>query len=254
MIRFLGALTGALSSALIISAVIAQDLKNVAPGTKLNGVVSLGTKQIPLPVGEWEIVFAKRDKLWNYAGVPMESGNLFLVQKADGKHRAYIFARTNFQNGGNGWYRRRFCDRNNVHHNGSDSFYDKDNADCWILGHFVVASRRAGAPFFRNAKEYIRKNVGTSTVIMNWYWRNDPSDYLMVSHYANPAAYGFPALAERRWMDSEWHPAAVGEAPRHQKFIEAAKAFGAKYRDALGAGFRNRFGTGDSGLEFVVSR
>ena len=119
---------------------------------------------------------------------------------------------------------------------------------------FVVATRRAGAPFFRKAKEYIRKNVGTSTVVMNWYWRNDSSDYLMVSHYANPAAYGFPVLAERRWIDSEWHPDAVGEVPRHQTFIDAAKAFGAKYRDALGAGFRNRLGKGDSGLDLVLAR
>ena len=251
MARFLGFLSGALSIALTLAAVHAQDLLGAAPGTKVKGVATLGTKQIPLPAGEWEIVFAESDTLWNYSGVPMESENLFLVQKVGGKDRAYIFARTNLQVGGNGWYRRRGCDRNNVHHNESDSNYNIDDADCWILGHLLLTRAPARAAFFKRPRAHIRQNVGTSTMVLNWYWKNDASDYLWVGHYVNPTAYGFPVLRERRWIDSEWHPEAVSDAPRRRKFIETMKTFGARYREAVRAGFRNKLGAGDPALELV---
>ena len=196
MARFLGFLSGSLSIALTIAAVHAQDLLNAAPGTKVKGVATLGTKQIPLPAGEWEIVFAESDTLWNYSGIPIESGNLFLVQQVGGKDRAYIFARTNLQVGGNGWYRRRGCDRNNVHHNESDSNYNINDADCWILGHLLLTRVPARAAFFKRPRAHIRQNVGTSTMVLNWYWKNDASDYLWVGHYVNPTAYGFSVLKD----------------------------------------------------------
>ena len=90
-------------------------------------------------------------------------------------------------------------------------------------------------------------------MVLNWYWKNDASDYLWVGHYVNPTAYGFPVLRERRWIDSEWHPEAVSDAPRHRKFIETMKTFGARYRDAdaVRAGFRNKLGEGDPAPELV---
>ena len=239
--------------ALTVSTPEAQDLTKAAPGTKVTGVAMLGDKQIPLPEGEWELVFAETDKLWTVGGIPISSANAFLVRNTDGTAKGYILARTNVEDASTGWRRPRLCDRDNVLHNDSDSNYNKEDADCWIINHIPFGRRKARWDFFDKVRKYVRDTAGTSMLIVNWYWRNDASDYLRIAHYANPAAYGFARERPRRWAESDWHSDMIDESPRRKKFVEDAKAFGASYRDAVRSGFRNRLGNGVAGVRFEFS-
>ncbi len=253
MARFHVFLGGVALVAATFSAPQAQNILDASPGTKVKGVVTVGNKQLPLPEGEWELVFAETNRQGSYAGLPMARANAALVQNAGGTAKAYLVVWTNVDVGGKGWRRPALCDRDNVLHNDSDSNYNRDAADCWIINHSPFGRRKARRAFFDKVRKYVLKTAGTSTLILNWYWRNDASDYFRVAYYANPAAYGFPRERFQRWPESDWHAEVIDESPRRKKFVEAAKAFGARYREAFRAGFRNRLGGGVSGLKFEFS-
>ena len=253
MTRFHASIGAAALVALIVSSPQAQDLMDVSPGTKVKGVATLENTQIPLPEGEWELVLAETDRLWQSRTGPIGSANAFLVQSGGGAPKGYIVVRTNIDLVSRGWNRRRFCDRDDFLHNDSDRNYNRDDADCWIVNHAPFGRRKWRSPFLDKVRQYVRDTAGTSTLIVNLYWRNDASGFLWAAHYANPAAYGFPRERFQKWVENDWHVEAIEDSPRRKRFVEAAKAFGSKYREAVGAGFRNRLGAGVPGLKLEFS-
>ena len=224
----------------------AGDLMSLSPGTKIEHVASIGNKQVPLPEGKWEVVLSEADRRG-----AVKAGNVFLVRKANGRLVGHLFVRTNLEAGsGNGRKRPHWCDRSNVHHNGSDNYYNKDDADCWMLIHRIFTNKVLRVDFYNKTKDYLRKHEATSTLVGSMYWRNDSFDYMLVSYFVDPTAFGFPSERGKRWTESKWHATAVGEGSPRRGFIDAVKAFGGKYREAVRNGFRNRLGAGVSGLKF----
>lgn len=227
----------------------ANALMNMALGAKVEGVATMGNKQVPLPDGVWELVYAATNRPFS-----VDIGNALLVRKANGKGVGFILVRANLQPGaGRGWNRPRYCSRNDVHHNGSDSNYNREDANCWIVSYFV-AQNRLRFETLRKLRDQVRQHAGTSTLVNTWSWINDYSDFLSVTYYVNPTAYGLPADRDRRWVDSNWHVEAVAGGSDRRRFIDAVKAFGDKYRDAVRKGFRNRLGGELSGLKFSFDR
>ena len=219
------------------SAAVAQDLLDLGAGTEIKGVARIGNVQVPLPGGKWEIVMSGTDRLGD-----VKSGNVFLVQKADERIVGYLFVRTNLEGttGGWGWKRPGWCQRNNVHHNGSDSYYDQNNADCWIVNHRVVGTRKSRLEIQNRIRRWMRERYATATMVGNRYWRNDSTDYLLILHFVDPANHGFPPERGRSWNRSYWHASAIRDGSSRQKLIDAIKSFGERYREAVHNGFRNR--------------
>ena len=243
--RIAASLGAALALAATASASEARDLLSLGAGTEIEGVARIGDRQVPLPAGKWELVLAETDRRGS-----VKSGTAFLVQKVDGNLAGYLFVRTSLEHGGgSGWKRPRWCDRDNVHHNGSDSYYNIQDTDCWILNHRIVSNKVLRWDFLNRMKAYLRKHGAASTVIGNRYRRNDAYDFLSVAHFLNPAAYGFPPERGTRWVESKWHRNAVDGTPR-RGFVDAVKAFGEKYREAVRQGFRGRLNSGAPSLKF----
>ena len=223
----------------------ARDLMSLEPGTEIEKSANIGNKQLPLPDGRWELVMSEADRRG-----AAKAGNAFLVRKAKDRIAAHLFVRTTLETGsGNGWKRPGWCGRSNVHHNGSDKYYNKDDADCWILIHRVFTNKQLRVGFYNRVKDYLRKHEATSTLVGNMFWRNDSHDYMLVSHFLDPAAHGFASERGTRWVESQWHRNAVDGTPR-RAFVDAVKAFGKTYREAVRNGFRNRLGAGASNLKF----
>lgn len=227
----------------------ARDLMSLEPGTEIEKSANIGDKQLPLPDGRWELVMSEADRRG-----AAKAGNAFLVRKAKDGIAAYLFVRTTLETGsGNGWKRPGWCGRSNTHHNDSDNYYNKDDADCWILIHRVFTNKQLRVAFYNRMKDYLRKHEATSTLIGNMFWRNDSHDYMLVSHFLDPAAFGFPPERGKRWVESQWHRNAVDGSPR-RGFVDEVKAFGAKYREAVRNGFRNRLDAGATGLKLDFQR
>ena len=223
----------------------ARDLMSLEPGTEIEKSANIGNKQLPLPDGRWELVMSEADRRG-----AAKAGNAFLVRKAKDRIAAYLFVRTTLETGsGNGWKRPGWCDRSNVHHNGSDNYYNKDDADCWILIQRVFTNKQLRVGFYNRMKDYLRKHEATSTLVGNMFWRNDSHDYMLVSHFLDPVAHGFTPERGKRWVESQWHVNAVDGTPR-RGFVDAVKAFGETYREAVRQGFRGRLNSGAPGLKF----
>ena len=233
-----------------ISTAHAGDLMSLEPGTELEKVANIGGKQLPLPDGKWELVMSEADRRG-----AAKAGTAFLVQKANGRIAGHLLVRTTLETGsGNGWKRPGWCDRSNVHHNGSDNYYNKNDALCWMLVQRVSTNKVYRVDFYNRMGDYLRKHDAMSTLVGNRYWRNDAFDYMLVSHFVDPAAYGFPAELGKSWRQSMWHVNAVGEDTPHRRFVDALKAFGGKYREAVREGFSNKLGAGASNLRFDFQR
>ena len=246
-----GGIAAALLAPLTLAAVAtsshARDLMSLEPGAEIENVAPIGDKQLPLPAGRWELVMAETDRRG-----AVKAGNAFLARKEHGRLVAYLFVRTKLEaGGGTGWKRPRWCDRGNVHHNGSDKFHNKEDADCWMLIQRVFTNKMLRVGFYNRMKDYLRENGATSTLVGNMYWRNDSYGYMLVANFLDPAVFGFPEERGERWVESQWHVNAVGDGTPRRKFVDAVKAFGDKYRDAVRTGFRNRLGAGPPGLTFT---
>ena len=219
-----------------IPATRAQDLLTMGVGTTVEGAARFGNKLVPLPAGKWELVLSDTDHRGS-----QKAGNAFLIQKANGGLSAFLYVRTNLEpESGYGWKRPAWCQRNNVHHNGSDSNYNKADASYWIVNHRVHTNKISRFDFLNRMKAYARENGFTASVVGNRYWLNDATDYIAVYHFMNPAGYGFPAEHRRAWVRSAWHPNAVREGTPRHGFVAAVQAFGEKYRAVLRDGLRNR--------------
>ena len=237
--RIAAALAVPLALAAFATSPHARDLMSLEPGAEIETVASIGDKQLPLPEGRWELVMAETDRRG-----AAKAGNAFLARKEHGRLVAYLFVRTNLEaGGGRGWKRPGWCDRGNVHHNGSDKFHNKEDADCWMLIQRVFTNKVLRVGFYNRMKDYLRENGATSTLVGNMYWRNDSYGYMLVANFFDPAAFGFPEERGKRWVESQWHKNAVDGTTR-RAFVDAVKAFGDKYREAVRTGFRNRLGAG----------
>ena len=228
----------------------AQDLMSLGTGAEIENVARIGNKQLPLPEGKWELVLSEADRRGS-----VQSGTAFLVRKANERIVGYLFVRTNLEIGGGiGWKRPRWCQRNNVHHNGSDKYYNKEDADCWIVNHRTYTNKVLRVEFYNRMKTYLRDHGATSTVVGHRYWRNDSTDYMLVSLFIDPVAFGFPPERGKRWVESQWHVNAVGDGTPRRGFVDAMKAFGNKYREAVRRGFRSRLDAGAPDLKFAFER
>ena len=247
---FAAALGVPLAMAAAVSTSHAQDLMSLEPGTEIENVARIGNKQLPLPGGKWEVVLSEADRRG-----AAKAGTVFLVRKANGRIVGALGIRTNLEAGGGiGWKRPRWCDRSNVHHNGSDNYYNKDDADCWMLIQRVFTNQVLRVDFYNRVKDYLRKHGATSTLVGNLYWRNDSFDYMRVSHFLDPVAFGFPPERGKRWVESKWHVSALGDGSPRRRFVDAIKAYGEKFRDAVRYGFRNRLDSGAPDLKFVFEQ
>ncbi len=185
-------LVGVLAVFMTVSTLHAENLVDMAPGTKLSGFVKFGKKQIALPVGgEWEVAFAETDTRSRTGTGQLKSGNAFLVQKTeDGKVLAFLVARTSLDHGGCGWRQpKSACNRKDVHHDDSNA-YNARQGDCWSVTHYFL--RPSKSSWWNKVFKYTKDTAGTVHYIGNSYWRNDVGHYLRLAYYVNPLAYGFP--------------------------------------------------------------
>jgi len=253
MTRCLTVLLGAaLATSLSISTLRAGDLIKMSPGTKVSGFATLGKKQLPLPAGEWEMVFAETDTWWS-SGRTVTSykhGQVLLAQKSeDGTVLGLLYARTSFDHRGRGWKPSKLdCNRKDVHHDDSDS---KVNAfDCWQVNHFVHPPDKHR--WWSKVHSYMKETVGATTFVGNAYYKSGSGHYLRLRHSINPDAYGFRPLTEDSWNTSIWNKKSIGfMKAEYTLFVDAVKEFGEKYREAFRAGFQNDLKVDVPAVEFV---
>lgn len=220
----------------------AADLTTMAPGSLHTNVVSIGKKQIPLPTGRWELKFSST--LPETGARPQDSTQsitIILVQQSGTQYTGATVIRTNDRPAdGQGWPRpTAICDRKNVHFNVSDKTYDRTNADCWQVNHFVNTYTAAKNPVYNRLKRWARRTTPTNAFLALQYVVNDGYEILRVAYIINPTAFGFPAYGDKEWTASQWHRNFIGGHAESEKAIELLRNTGEKIHTLIRRGFRN---------------
>jgi hypothetical protein len=237
------------------SAAHAADLTSFPAGSVHENVVSIGKKQIPLPVGQWALKFSSAlpefsDPIPNEA----EGISIFLVQREGKKYLRGVLITTNARPGNsNGWVRNRVvCDRKNVHFNRSDRNYNATDADCWQVNHLVNIYKLTRNPIYNRMKRWARRNAGSRSFLALQYVLNDAHDILRVSYIVNPTAFGFPAFDDKEWSASQWHRNFIGGDKESETAIQLLRETGEKLHTLVRKGFRNELGAYRSEIQLQL--
>lgn len=206
-------------------------------------VLTIGQKQIPLPPGAWEVILYDAKLAFTTKGSPIgKIANLILARRQNGIVTMAINVRTNLEQiSASGWVRNRsVCDRKNVHFNESDRNYNTEESECWQVNHLVNVHRYTDSNVLRQQfSSYQRTEFGTTTAVGPEFWLNDKYDMLFLRYYLLPVRHGYEASTDAKWKTSEWHPEAIVEDAEKQRFVAAAKAYGAALYPLVEKGFRN---------------
>lgn len=248
----LGLLGLALSVGPLPSKAMASEITEMAPGTKVTDMVTMGRNDIPLPEGEWELIATRAKR----SGSSGKIGDAYLVQESgeSGVRAVYIWANVEVSGCG-GWKRvKAVCDRKNVHFNVSDRNYDNRNIDCWNLNHVIVNPYlETKNPFWKEVNKYRQDNANyAGTHIVNHYMMSSRCNFVNVRYYSLPERFGFPPSRGMVWKNSDWAPGIAATDPERVRFIAAAKAFGEKPHSTVRKAFDGELDgwTSDLALEF----
>ena len=248
----LGLLGLALSAGPLPSKAIASEITEMAPGTKVTDMVTMGRNDIPLPKGEWELVATRAKR----SGSSGKIGDAYLVQESGESGVRDIYIRANVEvSGCGGWDRvKAVCDRKNVHFNVSDRNYDSSNIDCWSLNHLVTNPYfETKNPFWKEVNKYRQESLGhVATYIVNHYMMSSRCNFINVRYGSLPEKFGFPPSRNLVWKNSDWAPGIAATDPERVRFIAAAKAFGEKLHNTVRKAFDGELDgwTSDLTLEF----
>ena len=248
----LGLLGLALSVGPLPSKAIASEITEMAPGTKVADVVTMGRNDIPLPKGEWELVATKAKR----SGSLGKIGDAYLVQESgeSGVHAIYIRANVEVSNC-IGWQRpKAACDRKDVHFNVSDRNYNSRDIDCWTLNHVVTDPyKETKNPFRKEVNKYRQDTLGrVATYIINHYMMSSQCNFVNVRYGTLPEKFGFPPSRDKDWKSSDWAPRAVRADPERAGLIAAVKVFGEQLHSTVRKAFNGELDdwTSDLALEF----
>ena len=248
----LGLLGLALSVGPLPSEAMASEITEMAPGTKVTDMVTMGRNDIPLPKGEWELVATRAKR----SGSLGKIGDAYLVQESgeSGVHAIYIRANVEVSNCV-GWRRSKTaCDRKDAHFNVSDRNYNSRDIDCWTLDHAIADPyKETKNPFRKEVNKYRQDNLGrVATYIINHYMMSSRCNFVNVRYGSLPEKFGFPPSQEKDWKSSDWASATIQSDPKRVRFIAAAKAFGEKLHSTVRKAFDGELDgwTSDLALEF----
>ncbi|MCP3930460.1 MAG: hypothetical protein GY705_15315 [Bacteroidetes bacterium] len=215
---------------------ITPDLELSNPVEKVyRGEVSLGTKNIPLPEGEWKVIAS---------GEINDFFKIYLLKEHENKKFSYIriTVDTPMLHRDSGYAPSEYFNRDNLHHKVVNSNQDGEVQDAWAINHTLVHfNPEPHKPIMNKAAEYIRSNgyIISSPMIKvshRMTGAHNKRRYLVVSYFYNPEAYGIAPVEHTTWKYSDWHMMRVNHFPEKVEFIEMMKVEGAKMHERIKQG------------------
>ncbi|MCP3933558.1 MAG: hypothetical protein GY705_31205 [Bacteroidetes bacterium] len=204
-------------------------------GTVHKGEITLGTKNIPLPEGEWKVIAC---------GESNDFFKIILLKEHEKKKFSFIHITvdTPVLSRDFGYVPNENYKRDNLHHKVVKSNQRGEAQDAWGICHVLVHfSPEPKYPIMNKAAEYIRSNgyIISSPMIQvshTMTGRYNKRRYLKVSYFYNPEAYGIAPVENTEWEYSDWHMMRVDHFPEKVVFIERMKVEGTKMHERIKQG------------------
>jgi hypothetical protein len=219
----------------------AQNVLDAPLGTTFQTAAKFGSKQIPLPAGEWSLLareVTRSPASATAASIP--TLRAYLVQFKGGTLDRWIYAASNTEVGSHGWSRdRSVCDRNDVHFGASDANYNARDTECWIVNHEVFTRSNNPADIHNIFYDKTHDKGRPMAAIVAHYYLVKGPNYLGVKYYSNPENADFER-ASGSWRANSWHRDLAAQDPKKVAYIAKLKSEGESLLPLLKRGLDGR--------------
>jgi hypothetical protein len=208
---------------------------DAAIGTEYRDTLEIGSVQLPLLDGTWQLAGKGGAGTSEYAAslVRIENGKLW------GLIRVWTAARPV----SNGYTPYGLCDRKDVLFTAVVSNIDRGNQDCWIINHADMKEARGASTQQHMLDSYaFLDNRGVTvpdTMIVGVHRIATLTNFIVVRYEVNPELSGFAAPTTSAWRLSDWHRDRIALDPKRVAYIEAFKQLHARYQELLRQGFQH---------------
>jgi hypothetical protein len=230
-------MTGVLLSGCLTTA---EAVKKYPVGTTVRDAVVLGSKQIPLPPGKWE-VYASNEGQSSFSS-PLNQ--LVLVNTENKRLPRAVALSTNVEGGarGYGWNTMKACSRNDMHHRLTEDDTPGGRQACWFINHTRMTRTNKTPRVLRAALDRViakGRPLPLTSVYVGMRVA-DSLDYLTIRYYFNPESDGFAPPRVTTWRSNDWHRDRVHEDPKKVDYVESVKRWGEVWYSKVKAGFAGK--------------
>jgi hypothetical protein len=207
---------------------------------------TLAGKVVPLPIGKFTLAAAweqgtRNQPSGNMLTTPSNIAEVVLVQTEGRNLRAVIWARANVDTARTRWTDEP-CKRN-------DMLFKLDRTksfnyfqDCVTVNHRVGFLRNPDARWAPVHEMLTSQGVVLPVAIVMdaSLTRIEQFQYLAVSYWINPAAFGFASDAALNWSTSSWHKSRIEKDSQKLAFAKALRDWAVELEPVIDQGFRGK--------------
>jgi hypothetical protein len=209
-------------------------------GKAVGNHVTVGTKSVPLPPGNW--VVAAHDTTTSSASTPL--AGLALVNTAPKAHAVLVTIYTNVEvsNGGFGWTTLKACSRDDMIFVDAPENHESGPQRCRYINHSGTTRAASTAKMLKDTLDFAqaRRLPIPSTAVYAGFRLADSYDALTVRYYFNPETQGFAESRTPAWRYNDWHRDHSAYDERKTRYLDGMKAWGVQVIAAMRAGFAGK--------------
>jgi hypothetical protein len=212
----------------------------------------LAGKVFPLPEGKFKLVY-----LSEYSANPVQTGNspmtlapgkmaqVGLVLSEGSTMRVAGGARANLSNNVN--WAVEPCKRTDTYRRVDRLRTFDYRADCLLVNHETGFLRNPQGFWLEVRERLIREGISLPIplVLNATVTRIEHSQYMAVSYWVNPLAYGFVDDNAASWTTSTWHKSRIDQDAEKAAFVAAFATWAERLMPAVDEGFRGKPVLGD---------
>jgi len=191
-------------------------------GTDYEKEITLGSKVIPLPPGQWKVIAS---------GISGDFFKVYLLKEHTGKKFSYITIKVESLQVNRKWgyNSSNYFNRTNMHF---AKVYSNTNSlaqDAWAINHIIIHfDEKPDKPVLSQACKYLKENNYVISDVMigvahRFTGKHVKERFLVVNYYYNPEAEGIIPVPKSNWTTSDWHKMRISKDPQKVAFIEKLK-------------------------------
>jgi hypothetical protein len=205
-----------------------------AIGTEYHGTLAIGSIQVPLLAGTWQLAGQ---------GGPSADDAASLVRIENGKLWGILRVWTAKRPAANGYPSFASCNRQDVAFLAVAANVDHGTQDCWAVNHYDMENARATSTQRHMLDSYAfldARGIGVPrTMIVGIHRIATTTNFVTIWYQVNPELAGFAAPPTAEWRASDWHRDRIALDPKRTAYIETFKQEHAQYQELLRRGFQH---------------
>ena len=202
--------------------------------------VAIGSKQVPLPPGNW--IIASRGVTTNNLNDTLLRLILINADANSDSMAVEILTNAEASNSGVGWRPLETCTRKDLLSPSPSAAYSAGDEECWFINHSTMTRSSRTSDLRSQALNFAHSQgvkIPVNSVYVGYRFA-DAQDYLTVRYFFNPEAKNLAPPTYAAWRNSDWHRDRIQNFPRKLAYFEELKQWGEGWFSNLKAGFAGK--------------